>query len=69
MSTKTLLTAQEFAQMSTPETEDYELVEGELIALPGATPLHGKIRQIAVAAWFFGPCAESFGRIATELQP
>jgi Uma2 family endonuclease len=45
MSTRTLITAQEFAQMITPETEDYELVEGELIALPGATPMHARIRQ------------------------
>ena len=33
MSTKTLMTAQEFAQMQTPETEDFELVDGELIRL------------------------------------
>ena len=38
MATKTLaivpMTADEFAQMQTAETEDYELVDGELIPLP-----------------------------------
>jgi Uma2 family endonuclease len=45
MSTRTLITAEEFAQMNFPETEDYELVEGELIALPSATPMYAKIRH------------------------
>ena len=45
MSTRTLITAEAFAQMNTPEMEDYELVEGELIALPSATPMHAKVRQ------------------------
>jgi Uma2 family endonuclease len=43
MATKTPMTVAEFAQMSPPETEHYELVEGELIPLPGATPTHGLI--------------------------
>ena len=42
--------AEEFAQMVTAETEDYELVDGKLIPLPSTTPLHniikGKIIQI-----------------------
>jgi Uma2 family endonuclease len=38
MSTKTLMTVEEFAQMHTAETEDYELVDGELIPLPTGTP-------------------------------
>ncbi len=45
MSTKTLMTVDEFSQMSTSDTEDFELVEGELIPLPSANPLHAKIRQ------------------------
>jgi Uma2 family endonuclease len=45
MGTRTLITAEEFAQMNIPETEDYELVEGELIALPSATPMHARVRQ------------------------
>jgi Uma2 family endonuclease len=43
--TKTLMTVDEFAQMTTSETEDYELVDGELVPLPSASPLHAKIRQ------------------------
>ncbi len=37
MSTKTLLTVEEFAQLSFSENEDFELVEGELVALSSAT--------------------------------
>ena len=44
MATAALMTADEFAQMSTAEAEDYELVEGELIALPSGNPLHAEIR-------------------------
>ena len=45
MSTTTLITAEQFAHMHTPETEDYELVEGDLIPLSSATPLHAKVRD------------------------
>ena len=44
MSTKTLITVEEFAQMTTSETEDYELVEGELVPLPSANPMHADVR-------------------------
>lgn len=44
MATKALMTAEEFAQLDTAENEDYELVDGELIPLPSATPLHNRIR-------------------------
>ncbi len=44
MSTKTLMSVEEFAQMTTSETEDYELVEGELVLLPSASPLHADVR-------------------------
>ena len=47
MSTKTPMTVEDFAEMATSETEDFELVEGKLIALPGANPTHAKIRQNA----------------------
>ncbi len=46
MSTKALMTVEQFAQMSTADTEDYELVEGELIPLPSGTPRHNKIRDL-----------------------
>ena len=45
MSTKTLMTAEEFAHMETAENESYELVHGELIPLPSAIPLHAVIRD------------------------
>ena len=44
MATTALMTAEEFAQMSMAENEDYELVDGELIPLSSATPLHNNIR-------------------------
>ena len=45
MSTTTLMTVEQFARMTTPETVDFELVEGELIPLSSGTPLHAKVRQ------------------------
>ena len=45
MATKALITVEEFAKMKTAENEAYELVDGELIPLPSATPLHGLVRD------------------------
>jgi len=50
MATKALMTAEEFAQMSTVETQDYELIDGELIPLSSGTPLHNLIRDKIVQA-------------------
>lgn len=44
MATKALMTVEEFTRMNTADNEAYELVDGELIPLPSATPLHGNIR-------------------------
>jgi Uma2 family endonuclease len=44
MATAVLMTVEEFARMRTSETEDYELVEGELVPLPSANPTHAQIR-------------------------
>ncbi len=44
MSTQTLMTADEFAHMNTSETDDYELVEGELVQLSSPTLLHASVR-------------------------
>ena len=44
MATKTLITVEDFVKMQTPETEAYELVDGELILLSSATPLHSIVR-------------------------
>jgi Uma2 family endonuclease len=45
MGTKTPTTVEQFAQVHTADTEDYELVEGELIPLSNGTPKHAKIRR------------------------
>jgi Uma2 family endonuclease len=45
MATAALMTVEEFARMSTSETEDYELVEGELVPLPSANPMHAYVRD------------------------
>jgi len=47
MATATIITAEEFARMETPETEHYELVDGELILLSSGKPLHSLIRDRA----------------------
>jgi Uma2 family endonuclease len=44
MATAVLMTVEEFARMCTSETEDYELVEGKLVALQSANPMHAQIR-------------------------
>jgi Uma2 family endonuclease len=71
MSTKTLMTVEEFEQMQTSETEDYELVDGELVLLPSATPRHGKIRDLAghlLWAYFKGnPIGEAISEIDCRL--
>ena len=46
MSTKILMTVEQFAQMNTADTEDFELVDGELIPLFSGTPLHGEVRDL-----------------------
>jgi Uma2 family endonuclease len=48
MATKELMTVEEFSRMSTAEGEDYELVDGELIPLSSAIPIHGAIRDALV---------------------
>jgi Uma2 family endonuclease len=46
MATKALMTVKDFARMTTAETEDYELVEGELVPLSSGTPIHADIRGL-----------------------
>ena len=71
MSTTAPMTVEQFAQMQTPETEDYELVDGELIPLPSATPLHAKIRGLLerlVGNYFdHNPIGQIFGEIDCRL--
>jgi Uma2 family endonuclease len=45
MSTKTLVTVEQFAQMPPDERVRFELVEGELVAVPSGTPIHAWIRD------------------------
>jgi Uma2 family endonuclease len=65
MSTKALMTVEQFVQMQTADTEDYELVAGELIPLSSGTPRHNKIRDfIGHLLWIYfkgNPIGEAFG--------
>jgi Uma2 family endonuclease len=45
MATEALMTVEEFARMETADTEAYELVDGELVPLSSATPLHNIVRD------------------------
>jgi Uma2 family endonuclease len=45
MSTKTLMTVEQFAQMPRDEAVHFELVEGELIPVASSTPEHAWIRD------------------------
>jgi Uma2 family endonuclease len=59
------MTVEQFAQMHTADTEDYELVDGELIPLSGGTYRHNKIRDLIghlLWAYFKGnPIGEAVG--------
>jgi len=55
MTTATAMTVEEYAQPATAETEDYELVEGELVPLASATPRLADIRgnlEFAAPSYF-----------------
>ncbi len=41
------VTAEEFVHMDSPDTEVFELVDGELVPVPSAIPLHAMIRDRA----------------------
>jgi Uma2 family endonuclease len=68
MSTKTLMTVEQFAQMHTADTEDYELVDGELIPLSRGTIRHADIRGLAehkIRTYFEG---NPIGRVYAEVD-
>jgi len=46
MSTKALLTVEQFGEMKTADTEDFELVEGDPVQLSSGTYRHNKIRDL-----------------------
>ena len=72
MSTKAILTVEQFAQMDPENTEDYELVEGELIPLPSGIPMHIEIRDLVVVLmwnYFKGnPIGKAFGEMDCQLS-
>lgn len=67
MSTKALITVEQFAQMNFAETEDFELVDGELVPLPSTTPKHNLIREslnLALSLYFRGsPIGKSIAEV------
>ena len=67
MTAKTLITVDEFAQMNFGETEDFELVDGELIPLASPTPLHarvrGKLEHLLRSYFERSPIGEAFAEI------
>ena len=71
MSTKTLMTVEQFAEMKTEDTENYELVDGELIPLSSPTPRHAEIRFRAedlVERYFErNPIGEAYGGVDCRL--
>ena len=48
MSTRTLMTVEEFAQMIPAESEGFELLEGELIPLSSGNPIHSEICSLMI---------------------
>jgi Uma2 family endonuclease len=55
MGTTALLTVEDFSRLKTSDTQDFELVEGELVPLSSGTPQHGFIRDfltVALALYF-----------------
>ena len=71
MSTKTMMTVEQFAQMDTADTEDYELVEGELIPLSSGTPLHaiirGRVERLVENYFERNPIGKAIGEIDCRL--
>ena len=71
MSTKAMMTVEQFAQMDTADTEDYELVEGELIPLPSGIPIHIEIRDLVghlIWDYFRGnPLGKAFAEMDFQL--
>ena len=68
----TIMTAADFGQLKTSETEDFELVNGELIPLSSGTALHAKMRrrlERALESYFEGKfIGEALGEIDCRLS-
>jgi Uma2 family endonuclease len=68
MATKALMSAAEFAEMETDETERYELVEGELIPLSSGNPIHAEIRGLVELLLRLYFRANAIGRVLGEMD-
>src|SRR5450755_510789 len=66
--TQTLLTAEQFAQLPPPETENCELVDGELIPLPSANFGHSLTKDAVITALriFLRTCP--IGSVGSEID-
>ena len=71
MSTKAMMTVEEFAQLSDTDPGDYELVDGELIPMSSGTPRHSEIRDFVghlMWAYFKGnPIGKAIGEVDCQL--
>ena len=67
------MTVQQFAQMETPDTEDYELVDGEPVFLPSRTYGHNRLRGlIGHLLWIYfkgNPIGEAVARTDCQTAP
>ena len=72
MSAISRFSVEQFAEMHTGETEDYELVEGELIPVSSESPLHAKVRDRAgdVVRRYLrrNPIGEAFAEVDCRLS-
>ena len=66
-----MMTVEQFAEMVTADTENYELVDGELIPLASGTPRHSEIRDIVgdlLRSYFRGnPIGKAVGETDCQL--
>jgi Uma2 family endonuclease len=68
MSAKTLMTVEDFAALSTSETEDFELIDGELIPISSGNPMHGFVRgriEFAIQSYLK---LHPIGRVVSEID-
>lgn len=73
MATKTLMTVEEFAHLDATDTEDYELVDGELIPMSSGTPFHSIVRDtfaVELRIYFRGhPIGGAAGEVDCRIGP
>lgn len=73
MTTATVMTVEEFAQLPTPDSEAYELVEGELVPLAAPSPHHSDVcRNVEFAAYEYfrkNPIGTTYREVNCRLGP